>query len=255
MRRVVNTGRTGKQSVPELGDREGRDGGRIGILVSNGLVLMLALSQGWWLLGLLIPYLIENLVIGWFTIRRLLHGARERLPYRTKDGHIGQSAFDRWFMATFFLGHYGLFHVGYFALLGGLATITRMFQNGDPMAGYTGSVPMLVVVGFGLMILIMFWHHHLTYRRLVTVDRVRPVELGKVMLLPYLRILPLHLSILLFGMLVVGGVAWHAQGTDLDPGLLDKAMIAIFVLLKTLIDLRFEAVSRATLAQAPADAG
>jgi hypothetical protein len=89
---------------------------------------------------------------------------------------------------------------------------------------------MLVMVGLGLA----FWRsHRLSHREHLATDLSRVPKLGTLMMLPYARVLPMHLCILL-GMLVPGSAA-----------------LWLFGLLKTGVDVLMHKVEHAWLAQAP----
>ncbi len=236
--------RTDRPAAP-IDSHDSVQSARAAILASNGLVLALALWQKWPVLALLIPFLIENLVIGGFTIARLVQGAHERLPSIANGKPLDDAAVMRLVLATGFGFMYTMFNLGFFSILGGWDSFRIMFQAGGPAHENTHGTSALAVAGFALMMLIMVWHHYRAYRRSMVIDRIVPLDVTQVMLAPVMRVLVIHFSILLSGVLIMNYITGGMDGLGLDSDKLGQLLIILFMVIKTVVDLHLDSQSQA----------
>jgi hypothetical protein len=109
--------------------------------------------------------------------------------------------------AWFFLLHYGFFHFAYFIFL---AVSFHTLLN--------SKIILLAVAAF-------FLESLLTFRRKRAIEKEIKVSLGGIFMLPYIRIIPMHLTILL-------------------PAFFDWQPSVLFILLKTLADIIFYFVAQ-----------
>lgn len=182
------------------------------LILANAATLGLALGAGWDLGWLMWPYWIQSVVIGYYAWRRMMMlrdfsteglTANKRPVPETEQGKRST--------ATFFLIHYGLFHVGYLAYL-----LTEH--------GLTTSAEVLVLAVCGLSFV---FSQRQTWAAQHAADLQGRPNLGTLMFLPYLRVVPMHVGILLANAL--GGGALMMVG---------------FVALKTLGDLGLDHADR-----------
>jgi hypothetical protein len=167
--------------------------GTIGLVLANLAALVTALWFGWPPSALLWPYLLQSLVIGGFAVRRMLTAPRISTKGLTSNGkQVPATRAGRVSTATFFTIHYGLFHVFYAGFIGG--------SGGWPQ-GMDLWATLALVVTFA-------WGHANSYRRNRSVEDEVPVNLGTLMFLPYLRVIPMHLTILFGGIVFGGGGTW-----------------------------------------------
>lgn len=168
------------------------------ILASNLLTLAMAWHQGWGLLGLLWPYFIQNLVIGWYSHRRI----RALAAFSTAGLEISGQAVEpsakiRDDIAGFFALHFGIFHLVYLIFLV-VFTVLGLSGSGEhadfaARMGTVGAGDALLFAGLGLA----FWiSHGLSHREHVGADLARQPNVGTLMLLPYARVLPMHIVII-----------------------------------------------------------
>jgi hypothetical protein len=160
------------------------------LVAVNLLVLGIAHHMHMSLPSLMFVYLIQSLIIGAFHVVRILmldEGRGAKLQ-----------------VALFFCGHYGFFHLIYFTFIG----VASMRQPlADPAA-------------FGLCALAFAINHAFSLRHNLAKDAAGSPDIGTVMLVPYVRIIPMHLTIasglvfapgasglLLFGLLKTGADA------------------------------------------------
>lgn len=181
-----------------------------GIILANVLVLVIALTQDWPLAVLLWPYWIQSIVIGLYNTRRIL-----ALDEYTTDGfYINNRPVDptpatKLQVAGFFVLHYGIFHAVYF---GFLLTIT-------PDAGIDWYWMAILAVAFMLS-------HGFSHFEHIRYDLEGGTNIGNLMFMPYLRVIPMHLTII-FGMGALEGGA---------------GALVLFTVLKTVADIAMHRV-------------
>lgn len=188
-------------------DRDEPIAGVAPLVAANVVTLIAALWFEWPLGTLVWPYLAQSLIIGWFARRRMLDEPNVSTEGLTnEDGvQVPNNEQGRRSTADFFVLHYGFFHAGYVFF-----TVT---QTGWPSRGDTLGIAALAVS-------FAFTHAH-SFRANRPAEEGRPISLGALLFVPYLRIVPMHLTIL-FGGLMMGA----AQGFP----------VALFVVLKTVSD-------------------
>ncbi|WP_018936684.1 DUF6498-containing protein [Thioalkalivibrio sp. ALJ24] len=167
------------------------------LIAVNGLPLAGVVFFEWTVYEVLLLFWAENLVIGLFTVTRFVTLARRKGENRA------------WFMAPFFLFHYGMF-----TMVHGMFVVS-MFRPDDHAAS-----------DFGLMIpfLALLLSHGTSYvLNFIGRREYESVTANEVMVAPYKRIVILHITILAGGGLV----------TYLGSPM---AALALLVVLKTAID-------------------
>jgi len=192
------------------------------IVLSNLATLAAALIQSWGMVQLLWPFWAQSVIIGLYAMRRIARAAGHDARY-----------------PLFFLVHYGGFHFVYLVLLIALSgsadaqgyVPVNNADSGEIMQLYAGTQgPLDVLIYLGLAV--AFWlGHRASYQQHIEADLAHDPDPGKLMMLPYLRIVPMHLT-LIFGVLLGG------SGT-----------IAFFVLLKTGADVALHHLEHRLLSQ------
>lgn len=192
-----------------------RDTALWGILASNLLTLVVALAFRWDIRELLWPYWLQSIVIGAFAARRMFVLQRFAVGgFTINDKPATESTETRHSTVLFFIVHYGFFHFGYLVFLW-----TGWMENG-------AAVTALDKLGIAALAVSFIWSHWRSHVEHVEADLAGRPNLGKLMLMPYLRVIPMHV-VIVFGAARGGGAG---------------AVLA-FALLKTLADLgmhRFE---------------
>ncbi|MEN8200533.1 MAG: DUF6498-containing protein [Thermodesulfobacteriota bacterium] len=175
------------------------------LIISNLVVIVLALVQGWNIVPLLWIYWCQNLIIGFFNWRRMkkltrfsvdglkINGRRVKATEKTKLD-----------TANFFALHYGGFHLVYLAFLYSL----------------TLSFPQEAVFSASIGVIFFFFNHLYSYRYNLEKDLAREPNLGTMMFFPYFRVIPMHM------VAIIGG--WFGADSPLT--------LFFFLLLKTVID-------------------
>lgn len=171
------------------------------LLLSNGVTIVLALTLEWSLPTLLLIYWIQSVEIGIFSVVRILQPA---------DG----SGCSKYGDALSFILHYGMFHLAYLAFI--LSALVG-----------EGSVQDSVDIIFIAVSSVLFFVNHL-----FSYLKNRPKETKKqnrtaLMVYPYVRIVPMHLTIVLGGLTGAG--------------------LLLFLVLKTFADVVMHSVQHAML--------
>jgi hypothetical protein len=189
------------------------------------------------------PFWIQSLVIGWYARQRMLKLTR----FSTEGLRINNRAVEatpetRQRTAGFFTLHYGLFHLVYlfFLLALTLTTDAQGFievtheSTGNKSMVHIGHVHPLDFLIFAVLAAGFVRSHGASHREHVQADLANSPKLGTLMMLPYARVIPMHLTIVL-AIPLGGGALWF------------------FVLLKTAADLVMHRVEHRLL-QAPGTA-
>lgn len=195
---------------------QGRDRALLAILASNALTAVVALVSGWGLLQLLWPFWVQSAVIGWFSMQRIL----KLQDFCTEGFRINKRPVEptpatRTQTAIFFALHYGFFHFIYFVFLagftagaaagGGSIAVTNS-STGEVMQVAMGQVRALDWLLFAALGFVFWRTHAASHREHVAADLAGRPNIGTLMFMPYLRILPMHLTLIL-GMVLSGGGA------------------------------------------------
>ncbi|KGQ18422.1 hypothetical protein LF41_717 [Lysobacter dokdonensis DS-58] len=182
------------------------------LLLSNVATLAAALVFHWPAGWLLWPYWIQSVVIGWYARKRMLALYRFSTEgFTSNDQPVPENAQGKRSTANFFTLHYGFFHLAYLGFL---------CAEHPLEAGWDLIVLAACAASFVLS-------QRQTYAVQHDADlRGRP-NLGTLMFVPYLRVLPMHLSIII--------------GTALGGG---TGLMLLFTALKTASDVGMDAVDR-----------
>lgn len=189
-----------------------KDRSLLAVLISNLFSIVMAAVQGWQIGEIMWVYWAQSVVIGLSNFQRI----RSLKSFSTENFKINgkqpdESPVTKRKTAFFFLVHYGFFHVAYFIFLN--------IQH--PL----GELPEYDWVFLSLCILGFIGSHFYSYRYNATRDfRDRKPNIGSLMFYPYLRILPMHLTI------VIGA------------GSTGVASLLMFMMLKTLADMGMHVV-------------
>jgi len=202
---------------PHAGDPApaiGLDGSIWSLVAANVFTLAIALYDGWSTASLMLVYWTQSVVIGVSNVFRIL--ALERFStasFTINNRRVQPTAATKMKVAAFFSVHYGMFHLVYLVFV--------LFDaRGEPLLNawfWAGAV------GFAL-------NHRWSYRYNRDLDRQGTPNVGTLMFTPYVRVVPMHLTILFGGLL--------GQGT---------ASLLLFGALKTLADVAMHVVEHARL--------
>ena len=192
------------------------DGSIWSLVAANCLALGTALYQDWGATSLMLLYWGQSVVIGVANVFRMLALDRfSTVNFTINDKAVDPTPATKRQVAAFFAFHYGMFHAVY---LGFLLADSR---SGSEFAPWFW----VCTAGFAA-------NHLWSYRYNRDIDRQGTPNIGTLMFTPYVRIVPMHLTI------IFGGLLAHT-----DAGLL------LFGALKTIADVVMHAVEHRQLAR------
>ena len=198
-----------------------RDLSLLAILFGNVLSIWMALTQGWSLHQIMWIYWGQSVVIGVMNVIRMLSLKEFSTEgMRMNEKPVPETASAKRQVAAFFAFHYGFFHFVYAVFLwqemplNEIAAGTAMLMMGC-VSAFVGT-------------------HSYSLMHNMTVDfREKKPNLGTIMFYPYMRIIPMHMTIIFGGMFSGLG-------------------LTLFMVLKTLADMGMHMVEH-HLFQKPGD--
>lgn len=151
------------------------------LVAANLFTLALAWVQQWPLGVLLWPYWVQSVIIGVFNYRRIM-ALRE---FSTEGFTINRRSVaptdkTRRTTARFFALHYGIFHAVYALFL-----------------GVTSRLSALDWWWVGAAAAVFLFNHWQSFERFREADRQGRPNIGTLMFLPYLRVVPMHLMVII----------------------------------------------------------
>lgn len=163
------------------------------LFFSNGITIFFALTEHWSLATVLWIYWFQSVTIGFFNVIRIL----ELKNFSTKGFQInGKEALPttgtKIYTAFFFLFHFGLFHLVY---LGFMLANTTAFSFGSLYQKMpAASLPFTNIL---LAAGIFFINHLFSYLYHRSSGTPKKQNIGSLMFYPYLRIVPMHFTLIL----------------------------------------------------------
>jgi hypothetical protein len=176
-----------------------------GLILSNIIVIITALTEKWDLPTVMIIYWIQSIIIGVFNVAKMLS---LKMPFKERGVPQKEAMIGKIFMAGFFTVHYGFFHFGYYEFLRG--SFSKIDFN------------LLVITSA-----VFFINHLFSFIYNYKEDN-KIQDITKLMVLPYQRIVPMHITIIFgfFIMSVIGG----QMGAQIA--------LLLFLILKSIADVK-----------------
>lgn len=167
------------------------DSAALSIILMNVAVIIGAWVSGEGLVMLMWPYWIQSLVIGYYNVRRMQKLQRFSTSGLKIDGQtVDPTPATQRKTWVFFIMHYGFFHFGYMVFL--FAMSPEVFSGGAAL--------WIAVTAVGFLV-----SHGQSHREHVHADLRGTPNIGTLMFVPYIRIIPMHLTII-FGMMLGNSV-------------------------------------------------
>lgn len=177
------------------------------IVAGNLITILLAVLFGYGLGEMVWLYWMESVIIGIFTVFRLITtGIRSK----------GLLIFPVIFFACFFIVHYGMFHLVYL-----------VFLLASPVFSISWVDILYVILGG----FVLFISHGISFYSNVIVQKEKALVkniVKTIFMIPYTRIVPMHLTIMASGFVMLT--------TDLRDNIL---LLLLFMGLKTFADVSF----------------
>ena len=184
------------------------------LILSNLIVIVLAVVQRWQVIELLWVYWLQNIIIGFFNWKRMMN-LKEFSTANLKSNGLQAlpTGKTKRSMARFFLVHYGFFHAAY------------LFFLIQVIDGISSQVLLQWTIG----LTIFFLNHYFSYRYNRELDEASLPNIGNIMFLPYLRVIPMHLVL----------------GFATSIGVRSLWSLLFFLLLKTTADVLMHVIEHA----------
>jgi len=186
----------------------------LALIISNILTMGFALAYNWNIIIVLWIYWSQSVIIGFVNVLRIL----SLKDFSTKGvkaswGPARATTAFKLQIAGFFAAHYGGFHLVYaFFLL--IFTFTNKAGTAIGLQDF---------VYIGLLAAVFFATHFFSFQVNKGRDKDKQ-NIGRVMMFPYARIIPMHLTIIFGGVFLAGG-----QGS--------ASVMLLFMALKTAADI------------------
>lgn len=178
------------------------------LILANIITLFAALAFQWEVAWLLWPYWIQSVIIGIYARKRMLSLTQFSTEgFTSNDQPVPENEQGKRSTANFFVLHYGGFHLGYLVFLLAEHRVSGLWN-------------MLILFACGVSFVLS---QRATYAVQHAADLRGKPNLGRLMFMPYVRILPIHLGII-FGSALAGGAF----------------MLMLFTALKTLSDIALD---------------
>jgi hypothetical protein len=162
------------------------------LVLVNAATVAVALGLDWPAATLMWPYWTQSIIIGYFSRKRILAlGRFSTVGFEINDRPVSPTPATQRSVANFFALHYGFFHFGYLVFL---------VQRFSQLNAWDW-------LGLGALAISFAWNHRFSYEQNVEADRRGTPNIGTLMFLPYARIVPMHLTILLGGAMAGDGPA------------------------------------------------
>lgn len=188
------------------------------LVISNLITIVLAVYEKWDLSEIMWIYWGQSVIIGYFNRRRILDLKKfSTSGFRINDKLTLPTKETQKSTASFFAIHYGFFHLVYLVFL---------YKQ-------TNSLTIISVIFIILCIVIFFFNHRYSYFHNRERDMNRVPNIGTIMFFPYLRIIPMHLTIIF--------------GSDFAKG--SSSALVLFLVLKTIADLIMHMIEHAQARQ------
>jgi len=187
------------------------------LIGTNLFAIVIALATRMSLRDLMLVYWIQSVIIGVSFFVRMVSLERFSTDgVKMNDRELEATPANKLRMAFFFALHYGFFHFGYLMFLAFEATPEKNTA--------------LSTLGFWSCAAAFAVSHGYSLKENIARDRAGEPNLGTLMMLPYARIVPMHVTILAGGLLFAG-----------------SATLILFCLLKTLADVVMHTVEHHVL--------
>lgn len=184
------------------------------LVLSNLLTIVIAVISKWSISEVMWIYWGQSVIIGYFNRKRILSLKQFSTKGLTIKGMPVEPTMEtKRKTARFFAIHYGMFHVGYFVFL---------LTQKPALSGLSLLNAVVCVATF-------FLNHRFSYLYNRQRDMNSTPNIGSIMALPYARIIPMHLTIILGSLLAIRSAR----------------ELVLFLSLKTLADLSMHMVKHA----------
>lgn len=209
------------------------------LIAANLVPLAGVLFLGWKVGDIVLLYWLENVVIGVMNLARIVSAQPDALTRNAPRGkrvRPHELLLAKLFLGGFFLAHYGAFCAAHATFLAFMFPVKGADGRSMEIAGVIGN--MLTDPGMLVAVLALFASHLVSYfRNYLGRGEYRQADIAQLMTRPYGRIVVVHIFIIAGGFLV----------TFLKSPMI---ALALFVIIKTAVDLHMHRRERNVLSDA-----
>ena len=201
-----------------ISDQFRSDRSLVPLLLSNLLTMAWALFEGWRILDVMLVYWVQSVVIGYYNYHRIMDLKKfSTANFEMNDSQPDPTPETKKRVALFFALHYGVFHAAYLGFI-----VSK--EVGDISLSSLGIIACIVAFIF---------NHRYSYQHNKERDSQRVPNIGTIMFFPYVRIVPMHLTI----------------GAAVSLGNNSARALVVFLLLKTIADVIMHMIEHADARQ------
>ncbi len=182
----------------------------IGLVITNVAVLYLAIARNWNTQEILLTYWLQSVIIGIFQFIKIVDLQQFSTEgFKINGQPVSPTNYTKFFTAFFFAAHYGFFHLVYLISILEASNLHNVpivniniktdflsYNSSDLRPSHPLSFSSLALVA-----LIFFVNHLVSFFVNRQQDRNSNKNIGKLMFAPYIRIIPMHLT-LIFGFML-----------------------------------------------------
>ena len=167
------------------------------LVFSNTIVIIFALTQNWNLLILMLGYWLQSVIIGFFNFVKIVSLKEFSVKgLKINNKKVEATKKTKMSVAFFFVLHYGFFHLVYFGFFMGFIA-----ENQD--LNLTKEISSILIMG-----IIFFFNHLFSFWYNKGEFKEKKPNIGKIMLFPYARIIPMHLTVMAYvGFIIFSSIA------------------------------------------------
>jgi hypothetical protein len=164
------------------------------LVISNVITIIFALVERWELITVLLIYWCQSVIIGYFNYQRILKLKKFTTKNLFVNGvPVSQTEKSKKEIANFFLLHYGFFHFVYLFFL--IPQLILLLQSKYFYYNYQFLISLVPVV---FSVVAFYFNHKTSFNLNYEEDLKGVVNIGTLMFMPYIRIVPITIAISLF---------------------------------------------------------
>ena len=162
------------------------------LVISNIVTIIFVIVEGWDFHTVLWIYWFQSIIIGYFNYKRILKLKNFKTEnFYINDQPVTPNEKSKKQVASFFLMHYGFFHLAYFMVLNGFGIFTKIIDSKYLVFSFA-----IGVLSFIASIYTFYFNHKTSFELNYQEDLKGNVNIGTLMFMPYVRIVQMHLIII-----------------------------------------------------------
>lgn len=172
----------------------------LSLITSNAFMYYFAKTEGWSFPTILLVYWLQSVIIGVFQVLRMMRvkqpefASPKNITFSVNGRDVGSlhGQVGKWFLTSFFIIHYGMFHFVYLIFI-------LVFGFSGMLGGSFGDIGTIRLFGLNIngvfITTLIFFINHLVSFQVNREELHGKVNMAGMMAVPYARIIPMHLTI------------------------------------------------------------